>query len=225
MADTGAITPQQADAARSQPVSLQTPPETPPGSNYFVDMVASDVRRLLGSSPGDLTLRTTINLQLQRLAEGVVERRLEAEGRKKNASQAALLAMRPDGAILALVGGRDYEASQFNRVTQAKRQAGSLFKLFVYLTAFERGGYTPGSVLVDRPTQIGDWEPQNHGGRLPGAVNPRHALAPALHTMAGASGAPSTCAPPSPSRSTPSRPNSPRRSAFRPSSTRRSAWG
>src|SRR3954451_7020829 len=184
MVDNGAITPQQADAARAQAVSLRTPPETPPGANYFVDMVANDVRRLLGSSPGDLTLRTTINLQLQRLAEGVVERRPEAEGRKKNASQAALLAMRPDGAILALVGGRDYEASQFNRVTQAKRQAGSLFKLFVYLTAFERGGYTPGSVLVDRPTQIGDWEPQNHGGRFRGAVNLRTAFAQSINTIA-----------------------------------------
>ena len=183
MADTGAITPQQADQARAQPVSLQTPPETPPGSNYFVDMVANDVRRLLGSSSGDLTLRTTINLQLQRLAEGVVARRLETEGRKKNVSQAALLAMRPDGAILALVGGRDYEASQFNRVTQARRQAGSLFKLFVYLTAFQRG-YTPQSILVDRPTQIGDWEPQNHGGRFRGAVNLRTAFAQSINTIA-----------------------------------------
>jgi penicillin-binding protein 1A len=183
MADTGAITPQQADQARAQPVNLRTPPETPPGANYFVDMVANDVRRLLGPSPGDLTLRTTINLELQRLAEGVVERRLEAEGRKKNVLQAALLAMRPDGAILALVGGRDYEANQFNRVTQAKRQPGSLFKLFVYLAAFQRG-YTPQSVLVDRPTQIGDWEPQNHGGRFRGAVNLRTAFAQSINTIA-----------------------------------------
>src|SRR5829696_7897232 len=183
MADTGAITPRQADQARAQPVNLRTPPETPPGANYFVDMVANDVRRLLGPSPGDLTLRTTINLELQRLAEGVVERRLEAEGRKKNVLQAALLAMRPDGAILALVGGRDYEANQFNRVTQAKRQPGSLFKLFVYLAAFQRG-YTPQSVLVDRPTQIGDWEPQNHGGRFRGAVNLRTAFAQSINTIA-----------------------------------------
>src|SRR5258707_7354229 len=98
-------------------------------------MVAGDVRRLLGSSSGDLTLRTTLNLELQRLAEGVIARRLEAEGAKKNVSQASLVALGKDGAILAMVGGRDYEASQFNRATQARRQAGSLFKLFVYLTA------------------------------------------------------------------------------------------
>lgn len=183
MVETGAITAKEADAARAEPVALRTPPETPPGANYFVDMVAGDMRRLLGSSSGDLTLRTTLNLELQRLAEGVIERRLDAEGSKKNVSQAALVAMSPDGAILALVGGRDYEASQFNRAVQGKRQAGSLFKLFVYLTAFQKG-YNPQSVLVDRPTQIGDWEPQNYSGRYRGAVSLRTAFAQSLNTIA-----------------------------------------
>ena len=95
-----------------------------------------------------------MNLELQRLAEGVVARRLEAEGAKKNVSQASLVALGKDGAILAMVGGRDYEASQFNRATQAKRQAGSLFKIFVYLAAFN-SGYTPGSVVVDSPSILG----------------------------------------------------------------------
>ncbi|HXN69261.1 MAG TPA: transglycosylase domain-containing protein [Bradyrhizobium sp.] len=93
MVDTGALTAAEAEAARAQPVNLRTPPETPPGTNYFVDMVAGDVRRLLGSSSGDLTLHTTLNLELQRLAEGVIERRLEAEGPRKNVSQAALVAL------------------------------------------------------------------------------------------------------------------------------------
>ena len=108
-------------------------------------------------------------------------------------SQAALVALSPDGAIRALVGGRDYEASQFNRATQARRQAGSLFKLFVYLTAMQKG-YDAQSVVVDRPTQIGDWEPQN-----------------AMAAFAG----PSVCAPPSHSRSTRLRPNWPTRSESR----------
>jgi penicillin-binding protein 1A len=183
MVEIGAITPQQADAARAQPVTLRTPPETPPGTNYFVDMVTADVRRLLGGASGDATLRTTLNLELQRLAEGVIERRLEAEGTKKNVSQAALVAMAPDGAIIALVGGRDYEQSQFNRAVQAKRQTGSLFKLFVYLAAFQRG-YTPQSVLVDRPIQIGDWEPQNYGGRFRGPVTLRTAFTHSINTIA-----------------------------------------
>lgn len=183
MVETGVITAQQADAARAEPVNLRTPPETPPGTNYFVDMVAADARRLLGGASGDLTLRTTLDLELQRLAEGVIERRLEADGQQKNVSQTALVAIAPDGAIRALVGGRDYEESQFNRVTQARRQAGSLFKLFVYLAALQRG-YTPQSVVVDQPTQIGDWEPQNASGRFRGPVPLRIAFAQSINTVA-----------------------------------------
>jgi penicillin-binding protein 1A len=183
MVEMGAITAQEADAARVQSVTLRTPPETPPGTNYFVDMVTADVRRLLGGAAGDATLRTTLRLDLQRLAEGVIERRLDAEGPKKNVSQAALVALAPDGAILALVGGRDYERSQFNRAVQAKRQPGSLFKVFVYSAALERG-YTPHSVLVDRPTQIGDWEPQNYSGRFRGSVTLRTAFAQSINTIA-----------------------------------------
>jgi 1A family penicillin-binding protein len=183
MVETGAITAEQAEAARANPVNLRIPPETPPGTNYFVDTVAADVRRLLGSVSGDLTLRSTLNLELQRLAEGVIERRLDAEGQQKNVSQAALVALSPDGAIRALVGGRDYEVSQFNRVTQARRQAGSLFKLFVYLTALQKG-YDPQSTVIDRPTQIGDWEPQNANGRFRGAVTLRTAFAQSINTVA-----------------------------------------
>jgi membrane peptidoglycan carboxypeptidase len=111
MAETGAITADQAKTARTEPVNLRTPPETPPGTNYFVDTVAADVRRLLGGASGDLTLRSTLDLELQRLAEGIIERRLDADGRQKNVSQAALVALASDGAIRALVGGRDYETS------------------------------------------------------------------------------------------------------------------
>jgi 1A family penicillin-binding protein len=183
MVDIKAISAAEAETARAQKVNLRTPPETPPGSNYFVDMVAGDLRRVLGSSSGDLTLRTTLNLELQRLAEGVIERRLEQEGTKKKVSQAALVALAKDGAVLALVGGRDYEASQFNRATQAKRQAGSLFKLFVYLTALQRG-YTPQSVVVDKPTQIGEWEPQNYSGGFRGSMTLRNAFAHSVNTIA-----------------------------------------
>jgi 1A family penicillin-binding protein len=183
MVETNAISAAEAETARAQKVNLRTPPETPPGSNYFVDMVAADLRRILGSSSGDLTLRTTLNLELQRLAEGVIERRLEQEGAKKKVSQAALVALGKDGAVLALVGGRDYETSQFNRAVQAKRQAGSLFKLFVYLTALQRG-YTPQSVVVDRPTQIGEWEPQNYSGGFRGSMTLRNAFAHSVNTIA-----------------------------------------
>ena len=182
MVETGAITAAEADKARAETITLRTPPETPPGTNYFLDMVSADAKRL-SDTPGDVTLRTTLNLDLQSLAEGVVARRLDAEGAKKKASQGGMVVLNKEGAILAMVGGRDYEDSQFNRAIQAKRQAGSLFKLFVYLTAYEKG-LSPETVLVDRPIQIGDWEPQNASGRFRGAVPLRTAFAQSINTIA-----------------------------------------
>lgn len=182
MVETGAITTAEADKARATTVTLRIPPETPPGTNFFLDMVAADAKRLADTS-GDVTARTTLNLDLQSLAEGVVARRMDAEGEKKKAGQAAMVVLSKEGAILAMVGGRDYEQSQFNRAIQAKRQAGSLFKLFVYLAGYEKG-YTPETVLVDRPIQIGDWEPQNSNNRFRGAVPLRSAFAQSINIIA-----------------------------------------
>ena len=124
-----------------------------------------------------------MNLNLQNVGESVIARHLDAQGTTKHATQAALVALAPDGAILAMVGGRDYTESQFNRVTQAKRQAGSLFKLFVYLAAL-RSGARPDTIVVDRPVQIGEWEPENYGGRYRGAVTLRAAFANSINTVA-----------------------------------------
>src|SRR5205085_11615231 len=159
----------QADAARREPTTLRMPPDNPPGTNYFVDVLGGDVKHLVVSASAALTVRSTLDLELQSIAEKVIAQRLRAEGHAKRVGQAALVAMTPDGAILAMVGGRDYNESQFNRVTQAKRQPGSLFKLFVYLTALEQG-INPQSAMVDRPVRIGNWEPENYGGRFHGEV-------------------------------------------------------
>jgi penicillin-binding protein 1A len=183
MVETGAISREQADAARRQPAALRLPPDNPPGTNYFVDMLSADVKRLVGPVSEDLSLRSTLDLNLQSIAEAIISRRLKAEGHAKKVSQAALVAMAPDGAILAMVGGRDYNESQFNRVTQAKRQPGSLFKLFVYLTAFQRG-LTPQMTMVDRPVQIGHWEPENYGGGFRGQITLRTAFANSVNSVA-----------------------------------------
>jgi penicillin-binding protein 1A len=183
MVGTGAISRRQADAARQHPATLRVPPENPPGTNYFVDALGGDVKQLVGSGSADLTVRSTLNLDLQSIAETVIARRLKAEGRTKRVGQAALVAIAPDGAILAMVGGRDYNESQFNRATQAKRQPGSLFKLFVYLTAFQKG-LDPQTTAVDRPVQIGNWEPENYGGRFRGLVTLRTAFAHSLNSVA-----------------------------------------
>ncbi|AWB23679.1 PBP1A family penicillin-binding protein [Methylobacterium currus] len=183
MVETGAVTKAEADAAKRAPATVRVPTETPVGTNYFVDSVADSVRTLIGTGPADATVRTTLDLTLQNIAESVIARRLDQDGERRKVSQGALVAMSTDGAILAMVGGRDYADSQFNRVTQAKRQPGSLFKLFVYLTAL-REGYRPDSTLVDRPTQVGEWEPENYGGRYRGAVTLRSAFAHSINTVA-----------------------------------------
>ncbi|TMJ84400.1 MAG: PBP1A family penicillin-binding protein [Alphaproteobacteria bacterium] len=183
MVETGAISREQAQAARQQPATLRVPPDNPPGTNYFVDMLGSDVKQLIGAPSKDLTLRSTLDLNLQSIAESIIARRLKAEGRAKRVDQAALVAMTPDGAILAMVGGRDYTESQFNRATQAKRQPGSLFKVFVYLAAFQKG-LDPQMTAVDRPVQIGKWEPENYGGRFHGVVTLRTAFAHSINSVA-----------------------------------------
>jgi penicillin-binding protein 1A len=183
MAQSGAVTRQQADAMRKQPATIRDAAETPPGANYFLDTAAAGVKARLGQTTDDLTVHTTLDARLQHLAEAVVARHLAVSGRAKNIQQAALVALRPDGAILAMVGGRDYDQSQFNRVTQARRQPGSLFKAFVYLTAL-RKGYTPDSVMVDQPVRVGNWEPDNYGGHYLGPVTLRTAFAHSLNSVA-----------------------------------------
>lgn len=182
MVETGAITQKEADAARRQSVTLKTPPEAPPGTNYFLDMIAPDLRRLAGND-GDITVRSTLNLDLQSLAEAAVARRLDKDGARRKVGQAAMVVLSKDGAILAMVGGRDYEDSQFNRAVQAKRQPGSLFKMLTYLTAYEKG-LSPETVMVDRPVRIGDWEPDNDDGKFRGPVPLRTAFALSINTVA-----------------------------------------
>jgi penicillin-binding protein 1A len=182
MVESGAITRQQAVAAKAQPAVLRVAEDSPPGSNYFVDTAAADAKSAIPQTTEDLTVHTTLDPELQQIAEAVVARRLAA-AKGRNVGQAALIAMTPDGAILAMVGGRDYNESQFNRATQARRQPGSLFKAFVYLTAL-RKGYAPDSVIVDRPISVGDWQPENYGDRYFGPVTLRTAFAHSLNSVA-----------------------------------------
>ena len=183
MVETGAVSKEEAAAARREPTPLRVPPDTPPGTNYLVDMLNTEARRAAGAPTADLTVRTTLDLDLQNIAESVVVHRLNMEGRAKKVDQAALVAVTLDGAIVAMVGGRDYDDSQFNRAAQAKRQPGSLFKTFVYLAALEKG-FSPQTVMVDRPVQIGNWAPDNYGGRFRGEVTLQTAFASSVNSIA-----------------------------------------
>ncbi len=126
---------------------------------------------------------TTFKPALQRIAEKAVQKVLDKGGARLHASQAALVAMRTDGRVVAMVGGRDWAASRFNRAVQARRQPGSAFKTFVYLAALKAGA-RPGTVLADQPVNIGVWEPENFGGGHRGTVTPGQAFSPSSNRVA-----------------------------------------
>ncbi|HEU5046930.1 MAG TPA: PBP1A family penicillin-binding protein [Rickettsiales bacterium] len=153
------------------------------GSFYFSDYVVGLLPEFIGEQQDDIVVTTTLNPQWQDNAEDAINTIMDASGKKKNASQAALVSMAPDGAIKAMVGGRNYRASQFNRVTQALRQPGSSFKLFVYLAGLE-AGYTPQSEMVDQPVSIGKWHPRDYTGKYQGNMTLEHAFAESINSIA-----------------------------------------
>jgi len=167
------ITPAAAERARR--VRLRVAKPLPVGG-YFADWAAPQVKQALDAQYGRVQVRTTLDTRLQRRAERAVRAWLDGPGRRQGATQAALVAMRPDGAIVAMVGGRDYGASQFNRAVQAKRQPGSAFKLFVYLAAL-RDGATPDSLISEAPITVGGWTPRNYEGGGGGVLTLREAFA------------------------------------------------
>ncbi len=183
MVETGYLDPGRAAEAHANPARLIAVPDFGSERNYFADWVVGQARRRLGPVEANLTVRTTLDLALQDLAGRVIAERLARHGAALDVGQAALVAMAPDGAVLAMVGGRAYGESQFNRVTQARRQPGSLFKLFVYLASFE-AGFGPDSVLSDKAVQIGTWQPRNYDGRYRGDVTLRTAFAQSINTVA-----------------------------------------
>lgn len=150
---------------------------------YAVDFVRDAAARFEDADRDEIVIETTLDATLQRRAGEIVERALAERGRALDAGQAAVVALAPDGAIRALVGGRSYADSQFNRAVKAHRQPGSAFKPVVYLTAIERG-LTPDSIVEDAPITAGRWSPKNDNGRYLGATTLRNALAQSLNTVA-----------------------------------------
>ena len=158
--------------------------QTPGGSgNYVADWIMDVLNDLVGRLDEDIVVETTIDARLQAAAEKALVEELAQKGEKFAVGQGAVLAMTPEGAVRALVGGRDYTASQFNRAVAAKRQPGSAFKPFVYLTALERG-LTPDSVREDRPIDVKGWRPENYNREYFGPVTLTRALALSLNTVA-----------------------------------------
>ncbi|MCZ6603776.1 MAG: penicillin-binding transpeptidase domain-containing protein, partial [Alphaproteobacteria bacterium] len=149
------------------------------GQRYFTDWILDRVNGLIGVHDGDIVVETSFDPRLQAIAAAAIADGL-AQGRRRGADQAAFIAMTPDGAVRAMVGGADYRASQFNRATQARRQPGSAFKPIVYLTALE-AGWTPSDPLADAPVTVDGWSPRNYSGTFRGSVTMREALARSLN--------------------------------------------
>ena len=168
MADTKVISDARARSVYpARPVAITS--KVPTGT-YFADWAAPYAQKAFDSEFGQVKVRTTLNATLQRLA-------IRAVGNARiGGAQAALVAMRPDGRVVAMVGGTSYKESPFNRVTQARRQPGSAFKLFVYLAAL-RSGWTPDSIIDDKPITIGGWTPVNSDGVYRGRITLREAFA------------------------------------------------
>src|SRR6478672_11017406 len=168
MADTHVISPARARATiPARPVGQGA--KVPTGT-YFADWVAPYASQAFEADFGEVRVTTTLDRDLQRLAVRAVGR--AAIGN----AQAALVAMRPDGRVVAMVGGKSYKDSPFNRVTQARRQPGSAFKLFVYLAAL-RAGWTPDSLIEDKPITIDGWTPENSDRIYRGKITLREAFA------------------------------------------------
>ncbi len=185
MVETGAITLAQADDAKAHP-AVVVDRSTVDARNFFLDTAADEALRLVAESghtdTSDLVVHTTLLPRLEEAARRAVTKTLNAKGRKLHASEAAVVLMKPDGAVAALIGGRDYDESVFNRAIQAKRQPGSAFKPFVYLAALENG-ITPSDVRDDGPVDIDGWTPTNFGGRSYGTVTLSEALAHSINTI------------------------------------------
>jgi penicillin-binding protein 1A len=182
MADAKFITDAQAQASIGHP-SYNVKPAGAGTINYVADWIGEVLDDLIGQVDHNIVVETSIDPKLQSVAEAAVIDELAAKSVKFNVSQGALVAMTPDGAVRAMVGGRNYAESQYNRAVTARRQPGSAFKPFVYLTAIE-AGLTPETIRQDAPLNVRGWTPENYSHEYFGAVTLTQALAMSLNTVA-----------------------------------------
>src|SRR5713226_8816578 len=181
MAELGFITETMAKTALAQPARAVKPMGA--GSvNYVADWIMDVLDDLVGRVEKDLVVETSIDPVLQAAAEKALIDELALKGQKFDVAQGAIVAVTPEGAVRALVGGRYYGESQYNRAVAAKRQPGSAFKPFVYLTALERG-LAPDSVREDKPIALKGWKPENYSLEYYGPVTLTQALALSLNTV------------------------------------------
>ncbi len=182
MVQAGFMTEGQVIGARRHPADIVEIVADSGSPDYFLDWIFEEVKRMAPKGDRILTVRSTIDMPMQRAAEDAIESTLRQNGQAYRVKQAATVAMENDGAVRAMVGGRDYGESQFNRATGALRQPGSSFKPYVYATAM-MNGFTPETVVRDGPICIGNWCPRNYSGRFRGPVTLTTALVKSINTI------------------------------------------
>jgi penicillin-binding protein 1A len=182
MVEQGVITEGSAKAALVAPAEA-VERDGPNTISYSADYVIDVLDDFIGAVEGDVTVLTSIDPRIQLAAETALTEALTREGVKQGVSQGAMVAMAPDGAVRALVGGRSYARSQFNRATAARRQPGSSFKPFVYLAAVD-AGLTPDTIRDDSPVTVRGWSPENYSRDFRGPVTLQTALSLSLNTVA-----------------------------------------
>ncbi len=186
LVDNGFMTEGQVYGARRNPATpIDRREEDVP--NYYLDWAFDEVRKLVDTFPKSVNerffvVRTALDMNIQRDAEHTIESALREYGHDYGASQAAVVIADLDGAVRAMVGGRDYGESQFNRAVDALRQPGSSFKPYVYATALANG-FKPNSVVIDSPVCIGNWCPHNYSARYSGAVTLTQALTHSINVI------------------------------------------
>lgn len=181
MAEEGMIA--TASLAGIRPAVANPAPNALPAGTYFADWVAAQIEQVAGDATGQITIRTSLDTRLQKAAVRALTSILSRHGEAVHATQAALVAMRPDGQVVAMIGGRSYKASPFNRATQASRQPGSAFKLAVYLAALQNG-YTPDTLVENMPLTVDSWAPRNYGNRYGSPLPLREAFAQSSNVAA-----------------------------------------
>lgn len=183
MADAGYITEEQAKGLASGAPKPIMKPTRANADRYFSDWIVDGLDDLIGTPDTDLVVHTTLQPHIQNTTQKALGDTLDKEDEDRNINQGAAIIMAHDGAVLALMGGRDYNKSQFNRVTQAVRQPGSSFKPIVYLGALENG-WERDSEIMDEPITEGRYRPGNFGNEYYGLVNLETALTYSLNTVA-----------------------------------------
>jgi penicillin-binding protein 1A len=182
MVAQGYIADEEAEAAVNAPAGVKAD-DYVPAKQYAIDWIREQLPLLAKNYDQSIIIETTIDPILQADSEQSLRKRLQENGKKLKVSQGAMVVMTPGGAVRALVGGRSYKGSQFNRVTKAKRQPGSAFKPFVYVTALEQG-YRPDTMTIDEPVQFGNWSPDNYRHKYLGQVTLETAFAQSLNAVA-----------------------------------------